>query len=102
MEEIIKCAIRGGHRAECIYFDPIKDEYFFNQKYNENLVFLDQEFWKAIGKAKGWGNEIIGNPILSSHKLLPKWYIKAIRFHEINLTQGFSKAIEYLEKLIEE
>ncbi len=78
METIIKKAIEGG--------------YVHNYDLPGKLMLLDPLFWQALGKACGW------NP----HKKISDvdWIDHALRFHKINLTQGWDKAVEYLADLI--
>lgn len=59
----------------------------------------DPLFWQSLGKACGWvwGDEA------DTHfgKAIDHINIyHALRFHEINLTEGWSKAVEYLEGII--
>lgn len=62
----------------------------------ENVIKnpMSAEAWQECGKACGWGDKsIIGS-------IIPKWQYVAFRFHEINLTQGFEEAVDWLEELI--
>lgn len=76
-------------------------------KYQYPLV-LNPLFWQALGKACGWNDEnkfrMMGGVAhkinMETGKYIPIWIYHAIKFHEINLTQGWDKAVEYLEDLI--
>jgi len=112
MEQIIKKALEGGYPR-----GRIGSQYRF---------VMDSDLWKALGKACGW-TEICDNPdhgfinamgfhdigrlgcpgcghnddhVIESSRY--NWRKYALRFHEINLTQGWDKAVEYLEDLIKE
>lgn len=87
MESIIKKAIEGGYdqklrtdnipHIECV-FDPL--------------------FWQSIGKACTYDVKEENNHAKWSHK--DSWKHYAIRFHEINLTEGWNSAVEYLLEVI--
>lgn len=101
MEEIIKKAIEGGYKKERYYFDE-------NGNWDwepAEVMFMKSLFWKALGKACGWidkdGNSIakyINND--PKHTKREMWLYYSLKFHEINLTQGFNKAIKYLQEII--
>lgn len=59
---------------------------------------MDRDTWIDAGKSCGWGNK----RVLGSHGMLDRdthlHYAKF--FHEINLTEGWEKAVEYLSSLI--
>lgn len=101
METIIKKAIEGGWNVQNArnHNDLIQDR-----------MVCDIEFWQALGKACGWETicQSCGNP-KEPHEYRHVYYPsnldeicvdKAIRFHEINLTEGWDKAVEYLESLV--
>jgi hypothetical protein len=98
MENIIRKSIEGGFVMKNII---LKDGQLFafgrmetQTVYNE--VVLNPLFWQALGKVmknklSGW--EVVDNETMIKH---------ALKFHEINLTEGWSKAVEWLETLIKE
>lgn len=108
MKEIIQKAIEGRYfippmqlhdtfgKLELIY--GLKPEY---------CVVLDPLFWQSLSKACLW-ERLVAMPSmpLSSHislKTIPtdeNWRMIALRFHEINLTEGWDKAVSWLEDLI--
>lgn len=95
MEKIIKKAIEGGWR-----------ESGYDKQVSATIVIfrsniLDPLFWQALGKACGWRNKRTYNQA-DQLEVESYWTIYALRFHEINLTEGFSKAVEWLEELIKE
>lgn len=85
MEQIVKRAIEGGYG-----------------KYKKTSVFMmtnqflfDPLFWKALGRICKWQEMSTSSIVVSG------WtYKKALRFHEINLTEGWEKAVEYLSELV--
>jgi len=82
MENIIKKAIEGGYTWEV------------RGTVTRSEAILDQLFWQALGKACGWSE------FYREETGYSEWLHNAIKFHEINLTQGWDKAVEYLEDLI--
>lgn len=113
MENIIKKAIEGGYNGypkpfciECGNYEAPSE----NTK--SNNMFLDPLFWQALGKACGWkentfygvvccvgeGEEYWFGSDTKNEK--SDWLKYSIYFHEINLTEGWDKAVEYLENLI--
>lgn len=119
MEEIIKKAIEGGWKQDHAYADekPVFKisvdgfvSFFLGDTKYPDLskydIVCDPLFWQALGKACGWGNgynyyfgernaegNMIGGRLLYIHQ----YY--ALRFHEINLTEGWDKAVEYTSKV---
>ncbi len=128
MENIIKKAIEGGYKLE--KSDAINAKFHFNKaeingtfcisylhewhpssgpsKWEEDRkhfryseILLDPLLWQALGKACGWNM----NPKSirfgeTSSESLGEHIDYALRFHEINLTEGWDKAVAYLEDLI--
>lgn len=102
MESIIKKAIEGGYIPK--YVNWYEDECL-----NGRLSVCDPLFWKSLGKAYGWAS--ICSQCGKAEK--PHEYLhiyrpsrleevcvdKALRFHEINLTEGWEKAVEYLQEV---
>lgn len=106
MENIIKKAIEGGYnRAE-----SFKDEFGKLYKPKDIAIFtLDPLFWQALGKACRWtevykncGRKGIKRCICEYDVNMQEWKYYALRFHEINLTEGWDKAVEYLSDLTQE
>lgn len=105
MENIIKKAIEGKYKfnnKEIIYEPVYKHIVALSSQDNGDivsfgLIVLDPLFWQALGKACGWEMEKIYTGEFSSFN---EPECQAIRFHEINLTQGFDKAVDWLEELI--
>ena len=109
MKEIVEKSIKGGYFAklqsemvlyeielptarESIKYIELKEKYL-----NQNAV-LDPIFWQSLGKACAWDKQMY-----TEHQNATPgfWYLdKALRFHEINLTKGFSYAIDWLTELI--
>lgn len=85
MEKIINKAIEGGW--EGVYLE----------KYE--MFFLDPLFWQALGKSCKWkepshGCDECGRSDDRSYKDY------ALDFHEINLNEGWYKAVIWLEGLV--
>lgn len=101
MEEIIKKAIEGGYKVNG---HPLR----WNEK-TKSLMYpmiLDPLFWQSLGKACGWeGEEIrmhlgergISSAYFGKHH---EYIYQATKFHIINLTEGWDKAVEYLTETI--
>jgi hypothetical protein len=110
MENIIRRAIEGGYKK-------IKNPFEVSGQYSDWVKFhngslmvqnkiyeylFDPLFWQSLSKACGWG---------AKHRFSYKHDMQiygqeeieiALRFHEINLTESFDKAVEYLISLINE
>lgn len=84
----------------------------------ENLMHngvLDPLFFQALGKSCGWAKDsapyickdcgvigVGGSNHMNACKIKKRhysWKQYALRFHEINLTEGWSAAVNYLEKV---
>lgn len=108
MENIIKKAIEGGYRA--------KEKTIHNQIGYEKVLICDPLFWQTLGKSCGWVHKFYcdegsGNSWYCRECSRPRtastrkehcekiYLYYALRFHEINLTEGWSKAVEYLAPL---
>lgn len=109
MENIIKKAIEGGYNG--VSHQNQKGRWTGARVLSLDdmaWVVLDPLFWQALGKACGWNDEnkfrMMGGVAhkinMETGKYIPIWIYHAIKFHEINLTQGWDKAVEYLEDLI--
>lgn len=100
--------------------------------YHQPTFLLYPLFWQALGKSCGWERnfalssygasgtepEIIGKRMdtktfdyvfdgdnkedFSINRLISEWQYRALRFYEINLTEGMDKAVEYLTTLLNE
>jgi hypothetical protein len=100
METIIKKAIEGGwkprYRETPSFLSKIEG---IEQEDREELLLssavLDPLFWQALCKACGWGNETIDDYDTGLVRGRD-WQHHALRFHEINLTESWDKAVEYL------
>jgi len=107
MENIIKKAIEGGYASDRP--DYARQHLITGFEGDFRFMILDPLFWQSLGKAC---RNLEGHTTLCPHLVcsmdkgiensLPKWKYCAIRFHEINLTESFEKAVEYLENLIKE
>jgi len=108
METIIKKAIEGGYPKHPVWIFNESTEKNEISKTAVNIFILDPLFWQAIKKAKGW-TEFAFLPICphcgkkdSFGERVFSWKYYALKFHEINLTEGFESAVSWLEKLISE
>ncbi len=121
MESIIKKAIEGGYNKINPNNTTFNKGYFisgrcavwkndFNEQYilDLNFIFLDPLFWQALGNGCNWGQKHTkftdklwlsfdegvrilaeGDAVKFNHR----------RFHEINLTEGWQAAINYLTEI---
>ncbi len=114
MENIIKKAMQVGGWSPNEW-----DERVYNDSGEVRTCLLDSLFWQALGKACGWevrkvelklSEQMIKavgrDPYFRSQQKVSydrktpnSWKINAMKFHEINLTQGWDKAVEWLEDL---
>lgn len=119
MENIIKKAIDGGYFIPDIaaYDTFVKLELIYGLK-PEYCCVLDPIFWQSLGKECGWGDHRMVQIENSSFKMkcclceiyrdIPlqnnceknNWKFHSLYFHEINLTEGWDKAVEWLNDLI--
>lgn len=95
MQEIIKKAIEGGYK-------PHDVQPWLNQE-----TVLDLSFWQSLGKACGWHfcrfHSFMGkdSEAETCHDCThDEWFKRALQFHEINLTEGWDKAVQWLNDLI--
>lgn len=125
MENIIKKAQEGDYLLFLPYekieyinmwlICTLKPHYRVNSKKIQEIpiasIFIDPLFWQALGKACGWGDVHYeycpaidygeyGEPCECDCSANIEWKENALCFHEINLTESFDKAIEYLESII--
>ena len=127
MEQIIKKAIEGGWKPEMkkegviitgekVFFDFIENpsaRVSHQTSFSFSEIVLDPLFWQSIGKACGWKEQPYlcldcltigsrkGNHMMSCVKKdrYGSWKDEALRFHEINLTEGWDAAVTYLESI---
>lgn len=107
MEEILKKAIEGGYIG--VSHQSIKGRWtgiMVIEPEEYGWVVLDPLFWQSLGKACGWEKNIVireWNEVrdeFSDIKGEKDYSIEyALRFHEINLTEGWDKAVEYLTEI---
>ena len=95
MENIIKKAIEGGYNG--VSHQNQKGRWTGARVLSLDdmaWVVLDPLFWQALAQTqfKGWGDVPSEN--------FCGWLYNAQEFYRINLTQGFDKAVEYLEEII--
>lgn len=106
MEPIIKKAIEGGYNGENIMINgSVLNENTFSSRgiRHPTDVVCDPLFWQALGKACGWKGLGIYKMCLcekSENREVMEWEMYAFRFYEINITEGWEKAVEYLEEII--
>lgn len=98
METIIKKAIEGGYPDIMPLMASYAGVSFNNSVFKTAL--LDSKFWECLGKACGWKDMDVC-PSCQYPGLFenPQYY--ALRFHEVNLTKGFTSAVEMLINVIE-
>ena len=85
MEQVIKKAIEGGYEET----EHISDE-------RDWYIFMQPTFWQALQKSCKW--EAMRLPPQKGYSK-KSWLLHAQNFHHINLTEGWSKAAEYLESI---
>ena len=89
MEKLIQIAIKGDWKP--------KEK--IGRSYTEStaLTLLDPLFFQALGKECGWDEEArICYSLKYSRNKLTKAQGTAMMFYEINLTESFDSAINYL------
>ena len=110
MKNIIEKAIEGGW-TENEYQNKEGAMWILETgRLDIRLLVLDPLFWQALGKAYEWDDIDLKDDGLifwskQSNKdcritQLDMWVNYALTFHEINLTEGWDKAVAYLEDLI--
>lgn len=102
MKTIIKKAIEGGWVAKmCV--DPEVNFHWYRHE-----IVLDPTFWQALGKACNWRSYWTFRPLKNieedraNGKVTPGNWVEhhALKFHEINLTEDWDKAVLYLQEII--
>lgn len=126
MEKIIQKAIEGGYKdllsfvsenqfwvvcntKKTTFIENEESERYGDTKEvsitwgeRKEVIVLDPLFWQALGKACRWDILGIGQPFnMGGDWYEEEWHIHyAIKFHLINLTEGWDKAVAYLEELV--
>lgn len=103
MENIIRKAIEGGFNADALYGFKLEAPL---QIATERVCISDPSFWVALGKACGWDNPLYRGHYKFMNSLVhieaeKEWCHTALKFHSINLTEGWDKAVEYLQSIID-
>ena len=118
MENILKKAVTGGWNGKpafngiAVNTKNIQAQLFLHGNFVK-VWFCDPLFWQALSKACGWGiqigdykGDVHVNHQHNNGKCTEMCVVPSVKnalyFHEINLTEGFEKAVEYLENLINE
>ena len=94
MQEIIKKAIDGGWDKDNA---RVYDCDGHDSQHIDELMLMDKTFWQSLGKTCGWNDESLWRAGIDGSA---EWYLRAMSFHEINLTEGWDKAVEWLNDLI--
>lgn len=101
METIIKKAIEGGwlplsyetveyHNGGISFSTGSVDYETDAENYlSHKEIVCDPLFWQALGKACGWSDD--GVTVV--------WLYHAHEFYNLNLTEGWEKAISYLQEI---
>lgn len=105
MEQIIKKAIEGGWICEydehVIEMNARKFSKSTAWKMRCAYFLCDPLFWQALGRACVWVKDenriTIGDNYIGKRE---EWVLYSLTFHEINLTEGWDKAISWLEDLL--
>lgn len=84
MEQIINKAIEGGYK------NATRQGYEINWEYSE--MVLHPSFWKSLSKALKWED--------NWYQSGEGWKENALSFYEINLIEGWDKAVLWLEDLL--
>ncbi len=100
MEKAIKKAIEGGWQPQShpnVNFKKDVNTIKAFAMVTSNAFLLDPLFWQALGKACEWEQIKFPPQTAWSDK---QWLLHAQNFYHINLTEGWDKAIAYLEELL--
>lgn len=100
MEKIIQKAIEGGYN--CRKEPDGEGGWRINglEDRDENYIVLDCDFWKALGKSCRWEGYSPHDVTSGEAEYLGDWIGYAIEFYSINITEGWDKAISWLEELV--
>ena len=101
MEEIMKKALDAGYKPSEMYLE----ETAYGADYQFIAISTDPLFWQALGKACKWEEDtrfadMEDGEISEIMTLYGDWKDNALKFYEINLTEGWDKAVEWLKDLI--
>jgi len=106
MEEVIKKAMEGGFIYSKGHTKKEMDWIINLFSENKYEVVCNPLFWQALGKSCGWEKhpkrQVEFHQPLSSFTQTGIEKYHALRFHEINLAEGWDKAVDYLSSLIKE
>jgi len=111
MENIIKKAQKGGYKEGCklvkfyVYsFTHLSPNGFNELEIRYSDMFMGHLFWQSLSKACGWHfcrvHTCGAEEEICSETGHDEWVEKSLRFHEINLTEGWDAAVSWLENLI--
>lgn len=84
MDKAIKKAIKGGYK-KTILLDVSGYPYYNPGAMQIRVVFMDNLFWEALGKAEGWGG--IGTSDYPQSVYHPYWKINWHKFID-HLAEG--------------
>lgn len=106
MENIIKKAIEGGYANDRPEY--ARQHLITGFEGDFRFMVIDPLFWQSLGKACGWEGrqsdmvDAFAYAMSARTGKIPKtvWQRNALKFHEINLTEGWDKAVEWLNGLI--
>lgn len=110
IKEIIKLAIEGEYKSDILgcFTNSVGDvlEVRLDQLAECAYLFLDKDFWRAIGKVKGWGEDCRicnskANGLCSAHKY-STWAGNMHTFLDKIIEKDLDHAIEWLYNLIKE
>lgn len=126
MENVIKKAIEGGYKP--VFAGSVVEDIQWNLVHEEwyKDFILDPLFWQALGKACGWDKQWIygwitrysrtgegkwewfrsGDPDVETKNcnmvtFKDEYIYHSLRFHEINLTESWTAAVEYLQSIMD-
>ena len=108
MENIIKKAIEGGYEHS-EFLKQIYGETYYDHATFMNYT-MDAYFWQSLSKSCGWGvqigdykGDVHVNHDFNNGKCTELCQVPSVKnamnFHGINLTEGWNKAVEYLEQI---
>lgn len=120
MEDIIKLAIEAGWKPKgapeflelrmsgsvAVFITRYLDGGYNSIDYRKEEIVCDRTFWKSLNQACGWKTFTLEDGTQSNRVFddgrnwIETWKGYALKFMEINLTEGWDAAIEYLSTLI--
>lgn len=106
MEKIIKKAIEGGLKEgkdwEFVSANRMWLTWLDGNRTITNIpiqmYLMSSDFWQALSKSCGWV-KFSGSAGVLSEEEIELWKFYALRFHELNLTEGWNKAVAYLQEV---